>query len=71
MPEAERQTTDEASTALAFTENFLRGFLRIGGDLSKVHIINAKSDIMEPTIFNGEPLFINTANSGGTISNNV
>ena len=29
---------NEASTALAFTENFLRGFLRIGGDLSKKSI---------------------------------
>ena len=26
---------NEAPTALAFTENFLQGFLRIGGDLSK------------------------------------
>lgn len=26
---------NEASTALAFTENFLQGFLRISGDLSK------------------------------------
>ena len=26
---------NEASTALAFTENFLQGFLRIGGHLSK------------------------------------
>ncbi|WP_462105228.1 hypothetical protein [Campylobacter concisus] len=26
---------NEASTALTFTENFLQGFLRISGDLSK------------------------------------
>ena len=62
---------DEAPTALEFTENFLRGFLRISGDLSKVHIINAKGDSMEPTIANGELLFISTANAGGVISGNV
>jgi hypothetical protein cfetvA_11654 len=47
---------DEASTALAFTENFLQCFLRIGGDLSKIHIINAKGYGTEATIANGELL---------------
>jgi hypothetical protein len=62
---------EEAPTTLEFTENFLRGFLRISGDLSKVHIINAKGDSMEPTIVNGELLFISTANAGGVISGNI
>lgn len=62
---------EEAPTTLEFTENFLRGFLRISGDLSRVHIINAKGDSMEPTIVNGELLFISTANAGGVISGNI
>ena len=62
---------EEAPTTLDFNENFLRGFLRISGDLSKVHIINAKGDSMEPTIANGELLFISTANAGGVISGNI
>lgn len=62
---------EEAPTTLDFNENFLRGFLRISGDLSKVHIINAKGDSMEPTIANGELLFISTANTGGVISGNI
>jgi hypothetical protein len=57
---------------LDFNENFLRGFLHISGDLSKVHIINAKGgDSMEPTIVNGELLFISTINAGGVISGNI
>ena len=62
---------EEAPTTLDFNENFLRGFLRISGDLSKVHIINAKGDSMEPTIANGELIFISTANAGGVISGNI
>lgn len=62
---------EEAPTTLDFNESFLRGFLRISGDLSKVHIINAKGDSMEPTIANGELLFISTANAGGVISGNI
>lgn len=62
---------EEAPTTLNFNESFLRGFLRISGDLSKVHIINAKGDSMEPTIVNGELLFVSTANAGGVISGNV
>ena len=61
---------EEAPTTLDFNENFLRGFLHISGDLSKVHIINAKGDSMEPTIANGELLFISTANAGCAISGN-
>ncbi|WP_122863673.1 S24 family peptidase [Campylobacter showae] len=56
---------------LDFNESFPRGFLRISGDLSKVYIINAKGDSMEPTIANGELLFISTANAGGVISGNI
>ena len=62
---------EEAPTTLDFDKNFLRGFLRISGDLSKVHIINAKGDSMEPTIANGELLFISTANTCGVISGNI
>ena len=62
---------EEAPTTLDFNENFLRGFLHISGDLSKVHIINAKGDSMEPNIANGELLFISTANTGGIISGNI
>ncbi|WP_462104322.1 XRE family transcriptional regulator [Campylobacter concisus] len=62
---------EEAPTTLDFNENFLRGFLHISGDLSKVHIINAKGDSMEPNIANGELLFISTANTGGVISGNI
>jgi hypothetical protein cfetvA_11654 len=62
---------EEAPTTLDFNENFLRGFLHISGDLSKVHIINAKGDSMEPTIANGELLFISTANAGCVISGNI
>lgn len=51
---------DEAPTTMEFAENFLRNFLGISGNLSNVHIINARGDSMEPKIADGELLFVRT-----------
>ena len=51
---------DEAPVTMEFGESFLRGFLRISGDLSDIHIINARGDSMEPTLTDGELLFVRT-----------
>ncbi|WP_228026826.1 S24 family peptidase [Campylobacter californiensis] len=50
---------DEAPVIMDFDEEFLRKFLRISGNIANIHIINARGDSMEPTITNGELLFIN------------
>ena len=63
---------DEAPTTLDFNEIFLRGFLGIKGDLDCIHIINARGDSMQPTIDNGELLFVSAINgSSGIISGYV
>lgn len=62
---------DEAPTTLDFNEIFLRGFLGIRGDLGRIHIINARGDSMQPTIDNGELLFVRAADSDGVTSGNV
>ena len=62
---------DEAPTTLDFNEIFLRGFLGIKGDLSCIHIINARGDSMQPTIDNGELLFVRAADGDGVTSGNV
>ena len=62
---------DEAPTTLDFNEIFLRGFLGIRGDLSRIHIINARGDSMQPTIDNGELLFVRAADRDGVTSGNV
>ena len=49
---------DEAPTTIEFSESFLRNFLGISGNLSNVHIINARGDSMEPTLTDGELLFV-------------
>lgn len=54
---------DEAPIVLEFTESFLRDFLGISGTLSSVHIINARGDSMEPTLTDGELLFVRTVNN--------
>ncbi|WP_103624794.1 XRE family transcriptional regulator [Campylobacter concisus] len=60
---------DEAPVIMDFDENFLRMFLRISGSIKGIHIINARGDSMEPTITNGELLFINPMqNENGIIS---
>ncbi len=60
---------DEAPVIMDFDENFLRMFLRINGSIKGIHIINARGDSMEPTITNGELLFINPMqNENGIIS---
>lgn len=60
---------DEAPVVMDFDKEFLRTFLRISGSLVNLHIINAKGNSMEPTITQGELLFINPlANEGGIIS---
>lgn len=46
---------DEAPVIMDFNEEFLR----ISGNIANIHIINARGDSMEPTITNGELLFIN------------
>jgi len=51
---------DEAPTTLDFNESFLRDFLGIVGNLSKIHIINSQGDSMEPKISDGELLFVRT-----------
>ena len=38
----------------------MRDFLGISGNLSGVHIINARGDSMEPTLTDGELLFVRT-----------
>lgn len=62
---------DEAPTTLDFNEFFLRGFLGIRGDLGRIHIINARGDSMQPTIDNGELLFVRAADGDGVTSGNV
>ncbi|WP_459899801.1 XRE family transcriptional regulator [Campylobacter concisus] len=60
---------DEAPVIMDFDENFLRMFLHISGSIKGIHIINARGDSMEPTITNGELLFINPMqNENGIIS---
>ena len=58
---------DESPITLDFNEGFLRGFLGIKGDLGCTHIINARGDSMQPTIDNGELLFVSAINGGSGI----
>ncbi|WP_298791353.1 LexA family transcriptional regulator [uncultured Campylobacter sp.] len=58
---------DESPITLDFNEGFLRGFLGIKGDLSCIHIINARGDSMQPTIDNGELLFVSAISGGNGI----
>lgn len=49
---------DEVPNNIKFFKSFLRSFLGITGDLSNLHVISACGDSMEPTITNGELLFV-------------
>ncbi|MSN96323.1 helix-turn-helix domain-containing protein [Campylobacter sp. FMV-PI01] len=63
---------DEMPVIMELDANFLRLFLRITTPFKNMHIINAKGDSMEPTIKDGELLYINPiANEGGINSGSI
>lgn len=63
---------DEVPIIMELDADFLRVFLQITTPFKNMHIINAKGDSMEPTIKDGELLYINPiANEGGINSGSI
>lgn len=59
---------DEVPIIMELDINFIRVFLQITTSVKNMHIINAKGDSMEPTIKDGELLYINPIDNEGGIN---